>query len=76
MAANEPSLDAWHPDQTLEQMTSRFEKRVLAAALKTAKTQVNAAKMLGINQSTIARKLKKYGLTKPGVAQVGEGPSD
>ncbi len=67
MAANEASLDALPPDQTLEQMTARFEKKVLAAALKTAKTQVNAAKMLGINQSTIARKLKKYGLAKPGV---------
>ncbi|HKJ98903.1 MAG TPA: sigma 54-interacting transcriptional regulator [Desulfotignum sp.] len=76
IAASQPALDAWHPDQTLEQMTARFEKKVLAAAVKTAKTQVNAAKMLGINQSTIARKLKKYGLTKPGAAPEGEGPSD
>ncbi|MFN2437535.1 MAG: sigma 54-interacting transcriptional regulator, partial [Desulfotignum sp.] len=48
MAVNEPSLEAWQPEQTLEQMTARFEKKVLAAALKTAKTQMNAAKMLGI----------------------------
>ncbi|MEX1313498.1 MAG: helix-turn-helix domain-containing protein, partial [Desulfotignum sp.] len=33
-----------------------------------AGTQARAATLLGIDQSTIARKLKKYSLGKPGTA--------
>ena len=64
MASAEPYGGVWHPGQTLGQMVADLEKEVLAAALKKTKTQANAAKMLGINQSTIARKMKKYGLTR------------
>jgi PAS domain S-box-containing protein len=73
MASAEPYGGVWHPGQTLGHVVADLEKEVLAAALKKAKTQANAAKMLGINQSTIARKMKKYGLTRSGWE--GEGPS-
>ncbi|WP_034625467.1 sigma-54 interaction domain-containing protein [Desulfotignum balticum] len=56
---------AWHPGLTLSQMVADLEKKMLVRALKKGKTQVNAAGMLGINQSTIARKIKKYGLDRP-----------
>jgi DNA-binding NtrC family response regulator len=56
---------AWHPGITLSQMVADLEKKVLTRALEKGRTQVNAAKMLGINQSTIARKIKKYGLDRP-----------
>ena len=64
MASAEPYGSDWHPVQTLGQMVAGLEKKVLTAALKKAKTQASAAKMLGINQSTIARKMKKYGLAR------------
>lgn len=55
----------WHPGQTLSQMVADLEKKVLIRALKKGKTQANAARMLGINQSTIARKIRKYSLNRP-----------
>jgi PAS domain S-box-containing protein len=70
-AASRLAGTPWHPGQTLGQMVADLEKAVLASALKQAKTQENAARLLGINQSTIARKLKKYCLTKPAG---GSGP--
>jgi PAS domain S-box-containing protein len=56
----------WHPDHTLPQMVADLEKKVLTAVLEKGKTQANAANLLGINQSTIARKMKKYGLDRSG----------
>ncbi len=55
---------AWQPGIPLSQMVADLEKKVLIRALKQGKTQVNAARMLGINQSTIARKIKKHGLDR------------
>jgi PAS domain S-box-containing protein len=52
----------WRPGHTLSQMVADLEKKMLSAALEKGKTQAGAAKLLGINQSTIARKMKKYGL--------------
>jgi DNA-binding protein Fis len=49
-------------------MVADLEKKVLTAALKKGKTQAKAAKLLGINQSTIARKMQKYGLNRSGWA--------
>lgn len=55
-----PALDVWQEGKTLAQMVEGFEKNIIQMALKKGKTQANAAKLLGINQSTIARKLKRY----------------
>jgi DNA-binding protein Fis len=43
-------------------MVADLEEKVLVQALKHGGTQARAAGLLGIDQSTIARKLKKYGL--------------
>ncbi|MCG8529775.1 MAG: hypothetical protein MI749_03830, partial [Desulfovibrionales bacterium] len=48
--------------QTLKEMVARLESKVLDAALREYGTQTKAARALGLNQSTIARKVKKYGL--------------
>lgn len=63
ITAQDPSLDAWQPGKTLQNMVEDLEKRVLQTALRKGRTQATAAKLLGINQSTIARKLKKYQLS-------------
>ncbi|HKL00312.1 MAG TPA: sigma 54-interacting transcriptional regulator [Desulfotignum sp.] len=65
LSPSRPVGTSWQPGQTLEQLVGDLEKTVLNQALKHAGTQARAARFLGINQSTIARKLKKYGLTKP-----------
>jgi PAS domain S-box-containing protein len=76
MAPSRPAGTSWQPGQTLDQMVGGLEKTVLTQALKHARTQARAARLLGINQSTIARKLKKYGLTRSGAAPEGKGFSD
>jgi DNA-binding protein Fis len=38
------------------------ERRLISQALEKHGTQAKAAQALGVNQSTIARKLKKHGL--------------
>jgi DNA-binding NtrC family response regulator len=68
MTAEAPDDPVWHPDHTLSQMVADLEKKVLTAALEKGKTQASAAKLLGINQSTIARKMQKYGLDRSGWA--------
>lgn len=40
------------------------EKAVIAAALSECKTKTEAAAQLGINTSTLAAKIKKYGLNE------------
>lgn len=62
VTAQDPALEAWQPGKTLQNMVEDLEKRVLTTALKKGRTQAKAAHLLGINQSTIARKLKKYRL--------------
>ncbi|MCG8634234.1 MAG: sigma 54-interacting transcriptional regulator [Desulfobacterales bacterium] len=56
----DPSMDVWQKGKTLGNMVAEFERKIIEMALKEGKTQANAAKMLGINQSTIARKLQKH----------------
>jgi PAS domain S-box-containing protein len=67
MPPEEPGDAVWHPGQSLSQMVADLEKKVLMHALTHAGTQARAAGLLGIDQSTIARKLKKYGLGRSGV---------
>ncbi len=59
----DPAMEAWQKGRSLGHMVAEFEKRIIEMAMKKGKTQANAARLLGINQSTIARKLKKYQLS-------------
>jgi PAS domain S-box-containing protein len=48
--------------KTLDYMIGTAEKEILSRAIKKYGSQLGAASALGVNQSTIARKLRKYGL--------------
>lgn len=52
----------WMSDMTLQQAMDTLEKKMLAHSLKLHGNQRRAAAALGVNQSTIARKLGKHGL--------------
>jgi PAS domain S-box-containing protein len=47
---------------TLSQAMESFERALLKKTIDESGNQYRAAKVLGINQSTVARKLKRYGL--------------
>ena len=50
---------------TLDQVIGSVERTFLCDALKTYKNQSHIAKALGISQPTVARRMKKYGLSTP-----------
>lgn len=50
-------------DATLEEAVERTERAVLLRARRRYESQADMAKALGVNQSTVARKLRKYGIT-------------
>ncbi len=52
--------DVWHPGQTLKERVDAIEKEILEKALSFHGTQAKMAESLGLNQSTVARKLKKH----------------
>jgi TyrR family helix-turn-helix protein len=54
-------LNFFSGEKNLFRILEKFERNVLAEALDTHGTQVKMAAALGVNQSTIARKLRKYG---------------
>jgi PAS domain S-box-containing protein len=49
---------------SLKDAVEKFEAKIIRDSLIKTGTQEGAAKMLGINQSTIARKAKKYGISR------------
>lgn len=53
---------AWQPGQTLAELVANLERSVLKEVLSCSQSQAEIAAQLGVNQSTIARKLKRYGL--------------
>lgn len=53
----------WPREMTLEQILESIERTLLADAIKEHGNQYRMAEALGINQSTVARKLKKYGIS-------------
>lgn len=55
-----PEIDLVKTGETLPQIIAAVERRILSQAMETCGTQARAAKLLGINQSTIARKLKRH----------------
>ncbi len=59
---NNLSMDSNHKRLSWREMIESFEKQLLKRAMDEHRTQSKAAKILGINQSTIARKLKKFTL--------------
>lgn len=50
----------------LNYLLERFEKDILLSALKIHPSIRKAASALGINPSTLSRKLKKYGIDQQG----------
>ncbi|WP_303722021.1 sigma-54-dependent Fis family transcriptional regulator [Malonomonas rubra] len=56
------SLD-WPEGMTLQEALDRVEKHILEKARQRFSNQTEVAVALGVNQSTIARKLKRHGLT-------------
>jgi PAS domain S-box-containing protein len=56
-------MTGWPQEMTLEQIMDCVERALLAEAMKEHGNQYRMAEALGINQSTVARKLKKYGIS-------------
>lgn len=54
--------DAWPEEISLQETLDSVERSILQRALAKHGNQVRMAEALGVNQSTIARKLKKHGL--------------
>ncbi len=54
---------SWPLEMGLNQVLESVERSMLDAALKEHGNQYRVAEALGIHQSTVARKLKKYGLS-------------
>jgi PAS domain S-box-containing protein len=55
-------LDMLEAGDNLARTMAAVERRIISRALATHGTQTKAALALGVNQSTIARKIKKHGL--------------
>ena len=66
-----PARDVPGPGSSLRKRLRKMESELLRDALTLYKTQALAARHLGVTQSTVARKAKRYGLTSEGLA----GPS-
>jgi TyrR family helix-turn-helix protein len=52
----------WPESVTLQEAVESVEKNLLDKARNRYRNQSEIAEALGVNQSTIARKLKRYGL--------------
>jgi PAS domain S-box-containing protein len=64
-------LIATNPDN-LKQMVQDVETQVIVSALKACGTLRRAAKQLGIDHSTLSRKIKRYGITVGALLHRGE----
>jgi PAS domain S-box-containing protein len=54
--------DDWPEQMTLQQIVESVERKVLINGVQKHKNQARIAEALNVNQSTITRKLKRYGL--------------
>ncbi len=52
----------WPENMTLQEVVEAVERNLLERAKERYRSQSGIAEALGVNQSTIARKLKRYGL--------------
>ena len=57
-------LLCWHPGRSLSEAMDEVERQILSEASERTGSQAEMAKMLGVNQSTVARKLQKHGLVR------------
>lgn len=57
------SSDGWPEAMTLQQVMDSVERSLLAQALGKYRNQSQVAEALGVNQSTISKKMKRYGLS-------------
>ena len=70
-----PARDVPGPGSSLHKRLRKMESDLLRDALARYKTQALAARYLGVTQSTVARKAKRYGLTSQGLAGPFSGTS-
>lgn len=63
------NADVWlgNDDSNLPNTVARTEKEMIIRALRTCGTQRKADRILGIDQSTLARKAKRYGIRNDAV---------
>ncbi len=59
---NNSELGFWDSGRSLEENMDFYEKRILLEARRVYKSTSRIAEALGVNQSTISRKLAKYGI--------------
>ena len=57
------NLDGWPDAMTLQQAIDSVERSILTQALEKYDNQCQVAEALGVNQSTISKKLKRFGLS-------------
>jgi len=57
-----PAVTPWDGETTLEEALNRTERAVLLRARERYRRQTDMARALGVNQSTVARKLRRHGL--------------
>ncbi|HEU4439649.1 MAG TPA: sigma 54-interacting transcriptional regulator, partial [Methylomirabilota bacterium] len=68
-----PARETPGPASSLRKKLRKMERELLRDALTRYKTQALAARHLGVTQSTVARKAKRYGLTSEGLASPSSG---
>ncbi|MGC4000899.1 MAG: sigma 54-interacting transcriptional regulator [Anaeromyxobacter sp.] len=61
-ATRAPAPAAWEDEVTLDEAVARTERALLQRARARFSSQAEMARSLGVNQSTVARKLKRYGI--------------
>ena len=57
------NLGGWPDAMTLQQAIDSVERSILTQALDKYDNQSQVAEALGVNQSTISKKLKRFGLS-------------
>ena len=62
MKTGKPEEMDWPESMTLQQALETVERNMLTKARERYRSQTRIAQALGVNQSTIARKMKRYGL--------------
>lgn len=60
-------------EQTLPAILAEVERKVLESALRKCRSTYEAARFLGIDQSTVVRKMKKYGIAASAGGARSEG---
>ncbi|MFO0585096.1 MAG: sigma 54-interacting transcriptional regulator [Anaeromyxobacter sp.] len=62
-AETSPAAAAWDDETPLEEALDRTERALLLRARQRYGSQTEMARALGVNQSTIARKMKRHGIS-------------